>query len=68
MDTNGHLKVEAISENVEMFVLANPATLELASKEYGMGNWGISRQYGSRSRPRGTLSQNWRLFLMIRRG
>ena len=50
---------------VEMFVLANPATLELASKEYRMGNWGISWQYVSGSRPRGTLSQNWRLFLII---
>ena len=53
---------------VEMFVLANPATLELASKEYRMGNWGISWQYVSGSRPRGTLSQNWRLFLIIFRG
>ena len=52
---------------VEMFVLANAATLELASKEYRMGNWRISRQYVSRSCPRGTLSQNWRLFLIILR-
>ena len=41
------------SGNVEMFVLANPATLELVSKEYRMANWGISSQYVSGSHPPG---------------